>query len=128
MAGFLFFLVGAAFWKPAVYQRELSLALPAMAEDQGRLRWIFRWMWVGVTVTTLGIALLTSALWGQGEKVWSILGLASFSLGAVLWLAALAFRLTVGISAALQTRKTGDVPPGFEVWDKWPAPFIRFIC
>ncbi|HEX2421048.1 MAG TPA: hypothetical protein VHL55_05570 [Acidimicrobiia bacterium] len=62
VAGFLSFLVGAAFWKPPVYQQELPLALRKMADDERRLRWIFPWLWIGVTVTTLGLALLTSAL------------------------------------------------------------------
>ncbi|HEX2370100.1 MAG TPA: DUF4386 family protein [Acidimicrobiia bacterium] len=126
IAGFLAFLVGAVFWKPALYQQELPAALAAMAEDRRRLRWIHTWMCLGVTVTTLGVALLAALLLANGERTLSIMALGLFGLGAVLWLVALIFRLTVQEGAADETRKTGRVPVGFESWHRWAGTIHVF--
>ncbi len=126
IAGFTAFLVGAAFWKPALYQQEWPAALVAMSEDRRRLRWIHTWMCTGVTVTTLGVALLVALLITDGEATLSIMALGLFALGAVLWLVALFFRLTVQEWAAEETRKTGTVPTGFESWSRWAGAIHVF--
>lgn len=126
VAGFCLFLTGASFWKPAAYEQELPAALRAMAQDRKRLRWIQSWMCVGVTVTTLGVALLGALLWTRGERVLSILGVGLFAVGAVLWLMALFFRFTVEDWAAGQTAQTGEVPDGFEAWDRWAGALHSF--
>ena len=126
IAGFTTFLVGAAFWQPALYQQEWPAALVAMAEDRRRLRWIHTWMCVGVTVTTLGMALLAALLITNGETTLSILALGLFGLGAALWLVALIFRLTVQEWAAQQTREVGAVPVGYEAWSRWAGAIHVF--
>src|SRR4030095_10670000 len=94
LAGFVTFLTGAAFWKPAVYQQALPQALAAMAKDANRLRWIQAWMVVGVVMTTLGVTSLAQQMTIAGEHVWSTLGAACLALGALLMLVSLAFGLT----------------------------------
>ena len=61
LAGLVTFLTGAAFWRPALYQQALPLALTAMAKEPNRLRWIGpAWLgWAGVgagTASAIGFA------------------------------------------------------------------------
>ncbi len=126
IAGFTAFLLGAALWKPALYQQEWPAALVAMAEDRRRLRWIHTWMCLGVTVSTLGVALLAALLVADGDETLPIMALGLFGLGAVLWLVALIFRLTVQEWAAEETRKTGSVPVGYEPWSRWAGAIHVF--
>jgi len=121
LAGFVTFLMGAAFWKPAVYQQALPQALAAMAQDASRLRWIQSWMVVGIVMTTLGVTSLAQRMASAGEHVWSTLGAACFALGAVLMLVSLAFGLTVRPWAAAETVATGEVPRGYEAFDRFAA-------
>ena len=118
--------VGAAFWQPALYQQEWPAALVAMAEDRRRLRWIHTWMCLGVTVTTLGVALAGGLADHQRRDDVVDLALGLFGLGAVLWLVALIFRLTVQEWAAQQTRKVGAVPVGYEAWSRWAGAIHVF--
>jgi hypothetical protein len=126
IAGFLLFGVGAVFWKPAVYQQELPLALPEMAIDRERLRWIYTWMSVGVTVTALGIALLAVQMVIRDEVILSILAAGLFGLGAAAWIIALLFRVTVGLWAAEETSNAGSVPLAFEAWSAWADSAYRY--
>lgn len=116
VAGFMLFLLGAAFWKPAVYQQALPLALRAMANDRRRLTWIHAWMCIGTMVTTLGMCLLAGVLRSRGDRVLSTIAVALFAEGAVLLLVSLAFRLTVQDWAASQTVDLGTVPEGYAAW------------
>ena len=119
LAGLLTFLTGAVFWKPALYQQALPQALAAMAKDAPRLRWIQSWMFVGVVTTTVGVSLLAHRIDLDGERVWSTVGAACFALGAPLMLVALAFGLAVRPWAAEETVATGEVPRGYEAFDRF---------
>ena len=119
VAGLVTFLTGAVFWKPAVYQQALPQALAAMAKDASRLRWIQSWMVVGIVTTTLGVALLARRIDLDGEHFWSTIGAACFTLGAGLMLVSLAFGLTVRPWAATETMSTGEVPRGYEAFDRF---------
>jgi hypothetical protein len=119
VAGLGVFLTGAAFWKPAVYQQALPQALAAMDREPNRLRWIQSWMIAGVATTTLGVMLLAREIDLHGEHFWSTLGAACFALGVAPMLVSLAFGLTVRIWAAAETTATGEVPRGFEAFDRF---------
>jgi hypothetical protein len=119
VAGLVTFLTGAVFWKPAVYQQALPQALAAMAKDASRLRWIQSWMVVGIVTTTLGVALLARRIDLHGEHFWSTIGAACFTIGAGLMLVSLAFGLTVRPWAATETTSTGEVPRGYEAFDRF---------
>jgi hypothetical protein len=119
VAGFVTFLVGAAFWRPATYQGPLPLALTAMAEEPGRMRWIQSWMIVGVVLTTLGVVMLARWLGARGQVTASTLGASLFGIGSMAMLLSLTFGLTVRIWAAAETASTGQVPFGFEALHRW---------
>jgi hypothetical protein len=74
---------------------------------------------IGVLLTLAGLVVLGGILRAAGDRVWSDLGQAAFSFGAVLWLASIAFRATATISAAQETAATGVVPAWFEPLRAW---------
>ncbi len=119
VAGFVVFLVGAALWKPAVYQQPLREALTAMAADRPRLRWIQGWMIAGVVISTAAVFALGAELHQAGEGALGLVAAAVFALGAAVWVVALCFHLTVTEWAAAETAHTGTVPEGYEAWHRW---------
>lgn len=114
VAGFAAFMVGAVAWR-LEYEQSLDEALPIMHADVRRLRWIHWWMISGVFLTVSGLGGLAWSVSDAGTAV----ATAGYSLGAVLWVAALLFRLSVGEWAAEQTAATGTVPAIFPPMARW---------
>lgn len=105
VAGFAAFMTGALAWR-LEYEQPLDEALPIMHADAQRLRWIHWWMVSGVVLTVSGLGGLAWSVSDAGTAI----AAAAYSLGAVLWVLALLFRLSVGEWAAEQTVATGTVP------------------
>jgi len=105
VAGFAAFMAGALAWRRE-YEQPLDEALPVMHADAHRLRWIHWWMISGVFLTVSGLGGLAWSVSDAGTAV----ATAAYSFGAVLWVVALLFRLSLGEWAAEQTAVTGTVP------------------
>jgi hypothetical protein len=83
------------------------------------------WLWIagsfalGVLLTLTGLVVLGAILRAAGDRLWSELGQAAYLFGSILWLASIAFRATVTISAAKETASSGVVPVWFEPLQAW---------
>lgn len=114
VAGFAAFMTGALGWR-LEYEQQPDEALPIMHADVQRLRWIHWWMVSGVVLTVSGLGGLAWSVSDAGTAV----ATSAYSLGAVLWLAALLFRLSVGEWAAEQTVATETVPAIYPPLGRW---------
>ncbi len=93
--------------------------LELVAANPGTWLWVAATFALGVLLTLAGLVVLGVALRAAGDRVWSELGQAAFLFGGVLWLASIAFRATVTVSAAQETASSGVVPPWFEPLRAW---------
>jgi hypothetical protein len=80
-------------------------------------RWIAVSFAIGVLSTAAGLVVLREGLRAGGP--WADLGVAAFLFGAVGWIASIAFRATVTVSAARELDATGTVPGWFEPLRAW---------
>jgi hypothetical protein len=117
VAGLVTFLVGAVAWR-LEYQRPLHEALPAIHRDRGRRAWIHTWMIVGLVFTLAGLLGMTLALGEPTATVLAGMATAIYGAGAVCWIVALTFRLTV-VPWAAELATAGRVPEGFAAYDRW---------
>ena len=118
IAGFVVFLVGAALWK-SDYQRPLPEALLAIAQSPRRWRWIHTWMIAGVAITIAGLGALAGLLADSGELIYGTVGFVLFAVGGIVWLVAVAWRLTALVMASRETEQTGSVPGDIQGWSEW---------
>jgi hypothetical protein len=110
MGGLLVFFVGAAFWRPAEFQAPLlSEVLRHVAARHTTWLWIHAWMAAGVLITLAGLTTFIELQRLTGERLATPIGVAVFATGALLWLVAMAVRVTVQDFAATQAL-TGGVP------------------
>ena len=116
--GFVVFLVGAALWK-LDYQRPLSESLLAIAQSLRRWRWIHIWMIGGVATTIAGLGVLAGLLADSGEIIYGTVGFVIFAMGGIVWLVAVAWRLTALVQASQETEQTGTVPREIQGWSEW---------
>jgi hypothetical protein len=117
VAGLVIFLVGAVAWR-LDYQRPLQEALPAIHRDRGRRAWIHTWMIAGLVVTLAGLVGMTLALRDPTAAVLAGMATAIYGAGAVCWIVALTFRLTV-VPWAAELATADRVPEGFAAYDRW---------
>lgn len=118
VAGLVVFLIGAGGWRLA-YEQPLKQALQVIHLDRRRRAWIHLWMIPALFLTSAGVLGL-SVVAGEGiAVVLSLMAAVVYALGAVCWVASLAFRLTVVPWAAEQTVERVDVPESFAALDDW---------
>ena len=118
IGGFVVFLVGAALWK-LDYQRPLPEAMLAIAQSLRRWRWIHTWMIGGVAITIAGLGTLARLLADSGELIYGTVGFVLFAVGGIVWLVAVAWRITVLAQASREMEQTDRVPGGIEGWSEW---------
>lgn len=118
LTGMVVFLVGAAAWRLA-YEQPLAESLRVIQADRRRRAWIHVWMIPALFITTAGLAGLPLLVDGETGKPLAVMAAAIYGLGAVPWVASLAFRLTVVPWAAERTVADGAVPDGFAALDAW---------
>jgi hypothetical protein len=105
------FLVGAVFWKPVEFQMpQLADTLRNVGHRPRLWLWIHVWIAAGVVLTTAGLVVWTEGQRAAGELVATPVGLLLYQVGALLWLVALAMRVTVQPWAAAEVLATGQVP------------------
>jgi hypothetical protein len=110
IAGFVVFFVGAAGWLPAEFEaRPLPEMLRHVAEREGRWLWIHIWMAAGVIISIAGLVAWTELQRQSGERLMTPIASNLFVVGAVLWLLAMALRVTVGVWAAREAL-AGSMP------------------
>jgi hypothetical protein len=76
-------------------------------------------MIAATVITPAGLAGLAVDLEESTARVLAAMATVVYVLGAVCWIASLAFRLTVMAWAAEDTVATGRVPDGFAAHDRW---------
>ncbi len=114
VAGFVLFMIGASGWR-VDYEKPMTEALPLMHEDRRRLRWIHRFMVPALFLTVAGLGGVAWLASDPGAAV----AAAGYSLGAVLWVGTLLFRLSVGEWAAELTARSGAVPDLYPALARW---------
>lgn len=118
LAGLVIFTIGAAAWR-LEYERPLADALRVIHGDRGRRAWIHLWMIVAMFVTPAGLAGVPFLVDAPVARVAAAAAAAVYAIGAVCWIASLAFRLTVVPWAAERTTVDDTVPAGFPALDAW---------
>jgi len=119
VTGLITFLIGAGAWR-LQYEKPMPEALQAIHGDRRRRAWIHLWMAPAMFVTTAGVggyAAMTGA--GNAAAVFAVMSSIVYAMGAVCWVASLAFRLTVVPWAAEHAVINGDPPAGFVPLDRW---------
>jgi hypothetical protein len=114
VGGLVVFTVGALAWR-LVFQAPLAEALPAIHAQRGRYTWIHVWMVAAMFITPAGIAGVAA----ERESVLADMAAVVYLIGAVCWIVALTFRLTVVRWAAEETVSKGSVPTPFAALDSW---------
>src|SRR5262245_61219104 len=94
-AGLAVFLVGAVFWRMSFQAPPLSDQLKSVAAHPAIWTWIHAWIAAGVVVTTAGLAVWVEVQRQAGERVATPIAFTLYLVGALLWLVAIALRLTV---------------------------------
>src|SRR5438876_897050 len=109
-AGLVVFMVGAVLWRPSWFQAPLlSDQLKSVATHPKLWTWIHVWLAAGVLVTTAALALWVEVQRQAGERLVTPLAFTLYLIGALLWLIAMALRLSVQQWAASQALQ-GTVP------------------
>jgi hypothetical protein len=119
VAGLVTFIVGAGAWR-LQYEKPMLEALRVIHADRRRRAWIHLWMIPAMFVTAAGVAGYAS-LFGDGSAAaaFALMSSVVYAMGAVCWVASLAFRLTVVPWAAEHVVEHGDPPAGFVALDRW---------
>jgi Domain of unknown function (DUF4386) len=120
VAGLVIFMVGAVVWRLA-YEQPLPAALRVIHADRRRRAWIHVWMISALLVTPAGVAGVAAVVERPVAVAPAVMAAQVYGLGAVCWIASLAFRLTVVPWAAERTVADGDTPQGFAALDAWAS-------
>ena len=120
IAGLVIFLIGAGGWRLA-YDQPLAVALPVIHSDRRRRAWIHVWMLVAMFVTAGGVAGVAAVLSDTAAAVIGSVAALVYAMGALCWVLALTFRLTVVPWAAQLTLENGEPPAVFPPLDRWAA-------
>ena len=115
IAGFGVFLIGAGFWIVGEFERPLPEMLRAVDARRSRWIWIHSWMIAGTLVSVLAVAFLAEQLRDNGGGFLATTGQLAFAAGCLVWLIALAIRLTLTPGAAAEMVRTDAVPTAYEV-------------
>ncbi len=118
VAGLTVFLVGAGGWRKA-YEQPLTASLRTIHTDRRRRAWIHAWMIPAMFITCAGMVGLVVLLGAGTAAVVAAMAAVAYAIGAVCWIASLAFRLTVVPWAAERTVADGAPPAGFAALDGW---------
>lgn len=111
--GLPIFMVGAVFWRPSWFQAPLlSDVLRNQADHHWIWMWIHAWLATGVVVTAVGLGVWVELQREVGERVATPAAVVLYLIGAVLWLVAIALRVTVQEWASQQSL-SGVVPTGY---------------
>lgn len=129
VAGLVLFLVGAGGWRPAAYDVPFVEALPAVHRDRRRWRWIHAWMIVAMLTTPAGLAAVTVVVTRPTARGVVAMAAVVYGLGAVCWIVALTFRLTVVPWAAEVTVAAGSPPDPAPALDRWATSlYVVHMC
>jgi hypothetical protein len=118
VVGLVVFLVGAGGWRLG-YDRPLAEALPLIHAEPRRRAWIHLWMIPALFITPAGLAGLVTLATGTLAVALTTMAATVYVLGAVCWIASLAFRLTVVPWGAERAVEDGEPPGLFVALDRW---------
>jgi hypothetical protein len=109
-AGLAVFMVGAVLWRPSWFEpAQLSDQLKSVATHSAAWTWIHVWLAAGVVTTSVGLAVWVEVQRQAGERLATPVAFTLYVVGAILWLVAMAQRLTVQEWAGAQALQ-GIVP------------------
>ena len=121
------FLVGAAVppEPKRVFSAPLREHLEILNRNRGRWQLMNALMIASVIGTSVGLALFASELARSGDRWRGLAGASAYVIGAVLWIAALAFRNTTTLHVAGTAASTGEIPDWFEPLGEWTGSMYR---
>lgn len=93
--GLVIFMVGAVGWRTSFQAPPLSEQLKSVAMHPTIWTWIHAWIAVGIVTTTAGLAVWVELQRQAGERLATPIAFTMYLVGAVLWLVAIALRLSV---------------------------------
>src|SRR5262245_44579718 len=109
-AGLPVFMAGAGLWRPASFPAPgVADVLLSIGQHRSIWLWIHVWLAVGVVLTTVGLSAWVEIQRTAGESTLTPIGVSLFTMGALLWLVAIAVRVTVADWAAQEALR-GVVP------------------
>ncbi len=128
VAGAVVFLVGAGGWRP-VYDTGFVESLPHVHRDRSRWRWIHGWMIAAMMITPAGLAGLAFVFAPPSARAVVVMASVVYAIGAVCWIAALTFRLTVVPWAAEVNERSGAPPKAAPPLNRWSvALYAVHMC
>ena len=98
--------------------------LLVIAAQTSLFQWSFSLIISGIIVTLLGLAMLTTLLWGAGDVTFSYLALIAFLFGDILLVIFIAFPLGIAPLAAQETARRGAVPDYYVQLTLWTQPLF----
>jgi len=115
LTGGIAFIIGAFSPPWEQWYSPLKRSLQVIGEHRTAWIWIHIWFVIGVVLTILGTVAyaFARAKTGTGALLPALVA-TSFTIGAVLWLASIAFRLTVQVWAAGEVLTGDTIPAGYE--------------
>lgn len=133
--GCLLLLGALAFWAGAVtppYRQWMGVSteeyLTIVGANGRNWRAMHVLFAVGSVLTLAGLAGLSAVLRASGDRIWSTIGLAAFSVATALWLVQVGFRVTLEPWAALELGRSGQVPSIYPALRQWMgALFAAFM-
>src|SRR5262245_19940298 len=111
VSGFAVFMVGALLWKLDFQDPVLVSTLRSVGNAPGRWLWIHSWIAAGVVLSVAGLAAWTELQRRVGAPVLASVGTTIFLIGAVLWLIAIALRVSIQVWAASEVVAGRELPP-----------------
>jgi hypothetical protein len=130
LAGLLLVLGTALFWAaafmPIADEKRRSVYMLPPREHLATIRRLAgMWAWAnvlfeaGAVVAVLGLALLTTLLSAAGDRGLSVVALAGFAFGSVLWVVFVGFRLGFTPWVARETERTSEIPAIYFPLAQW---------
>jgi hypothetical protein len=122
LIGGIVFFVGAC-WPPwEQWYAPLKRSLQIIGEHRAGWYVIHTCFVIGVVLTMLGVVALTGARHrAQTASMLPDLITALYVVGGVLWLASIAFRMTVQVWAANEVVASGAIPTAYEAWHRFSS-------
>ena len=120
LLGGVVFIIGAFSPPWEQWYSPLKRSLQVIGEHRAAWYWIHACFVIGVVLTILGIVSYAHArATTGGNSLLPALVAAAYVTGAVLWLASIAFRLTVQVWAAGEVLTSGTIPDAYLPWHRF---------
>lgn len=100
--------------------------LEMIAAHSGAWRWSSAWWAAGSVFNVFGFGLLSVILYRDGEKILGEIAMLCFTLGAILWLAAMAYRMGIEPLVIDPADDANQLPEWFKPVERWSLYMMLF--